>query len=438
MSVDETRLGDAVTRVWPDGASEWEVLGGGITNHNVKVTRPDGVFVLRVAGRDTDLLGIDRSVELAATRAAEAAGVGPHVVDFVEPEGWLVTGFVEGAIPPPERLREPAQLERVAAALRSFHGGAAIPGRFDALEVVEAYRDTAVARGATLPDAFADAHDLARRIAERRAGQEPRPCHNDLLNANFIDDGERLVIVDWEYAGMGDPFFDLANFSINHELDAEGRAVLLAAYTGDASAEGLAALDLMRFMSDFREAMWGVVQGVVSELDFDFGAYATEHFERMERTATSPGSARRCSALRRRGAPHGAPSSDRTNGTTSLRTPYRREPRTRRRLLLQRSSSSSVPIRTGPLNQFFAEMSHQPPKRRPCPPNRERGVVRRVPVEVVLPRETRLHERNEEEDRDDGDPDDRDRVDPLVVVAQAPGSGSNRVALPEAEDRPGG
>jgi thiamine kinase-like enzyme len=121
-----------------------------------------------------------------------------------------------------------------------------------------------------------------------RDDQPRRACHNDLLNANFIDDGERLVIVDWEYAGMGDPFFDLANFSINQELDADGRAVLLAAYTGDAHAAGLATLDLMRFMSDFREAMWGVVQGVVSELDFDFDAYAAEHFERMERTASEP------------------------------------------------------------------------------------------------------------------------------------------------------
>jgi thiamine kinase-like enzyme len=281
-------LAEAVARVWPDGRSTWEALGGGITNHNVKVTRPDGVVVLRVAGKDTDLLGIDRTVELAATRAAAEAGVGPEVVDFVEPEGWLVTRFVPGAIPRLETLREPEQLRRVARALRAFHQGPPLPGRFDALEVVEAYRDTAVERGAVLPAAFAAAHELARRIAALRAEQPPRPCHNDLLNANFIDDGERLVIVDWEYAGMGDPFFDLANFSINHELDAEGRAVLLAAYAGDAHAAGLAALDLMRFMSDFREAMWGVVQGVVSELDFDFGAYAAEHFERMERTATEP------------------------------------------------------------------------------------------------------------------------------------------------------
>jgi thiamine kinase-like enzyme len=282
-------LAAAVERVWPDGGSQWEILGGGITNHNVKVTRRDGVYVLRVAGRDTDLLGIDRDVELAATRAAERLGVGPDVVDFVEPEGWLVTRFIEGAIPPPERLREPAQLRRVAAALRAFHRGPPIPGRFHALEVVEAYRDTALARGGTLPDAFAAAHGLARRIADRRADQAPRPCHNDLLNANFIDDGRRLVIVDWEYAGMGDPFFDLANFSINHELDEDGRKLLLAGYAGDASPTALAALELMRFMSDFREAMWGVVQGVVSELDFDFDAYAAEHFERMERTAAEPG-----------------------------------------------------------------------------------------------------------------------------------------------------
>ena len=281
-------LAEAVERVWPDGRSRWEVLGGGITNHNVKVTRPDGVYVLRVAGRDTDLLGIDRTVELAATRAADELGIGPEVVDFVEPEGWLVTRFVDGAIPPPERLGEPAQLRRVAAALRAFHQGAPIPGRFQALEVVEAYRDVALARGGTLPDEFAAAHELGRQIAERRADQPPRPCHNDLLNANFIDNGERLVIVDWEYAGMGDRFFDLANFSINHELDEAASATLLGAYFGGVRDQDAQTLVLMRFMSDFREAMWGVVQSAVSELDFDFVAYASEHFERLRRTAETP------------------------------------------------------------------------------------------------------------------------------------------------------
>ena len=114
-----------------------------------------------------------------------------------------------------------------------------------------------------------EARQFATRIEATR-GAARRPCHNDLLNANFLDDGERIRIVDWEYAGMGDVFFDLANFAINHELDADASGALLEAYFGEVRAEDERALALMRFMSDFREAMWGVVQTGVSELDFDF------------------------------------------------------------------------------------------------------------------------------------------------------------------------
>ena len=106
------------------------------------------------------------------------------------------------------------------------------------------------------------------------------PCHNDLLALNFIDDGERTWIVDWEYAGMGDPYFDLANFAVNNGLDPEGEALLLDAYGGGDPR----ALTLMRFMSDFREAMWGVVQQGISTLDFDYVEYAQQHFDRMART----------------------------------------------------------------------------------------------------------------------------------------------------------
>ena len=277
----------AVARVWPGRDARFEVLGGGITNHNLKVEVDGELYVLRVVGKNTDLLGIDRSVELAATGAAAAVGVGPVVVAFIEPEGWLVTRFIEGKTPSVERMREPEMLARVAEALRSFHDSRAIPGSFDSFRVVEIYRETALGRGRSIPDAYERAHEIAQRIEVKRADAQPRPCHNDLLNANFLDDGDRLRIVDWEYAGMGDPFFDLANFSINHELDAAASATLLGAYFGEVRSEDAGALELMRFMSDFREAMWGVVQAAVSELDFDFVAYATEHFDRLERTAAT-------------------------------------------------------------------------------------------------------------------------------------------------------
>lgn len=278
-----------VERVWPGREARIEVLGGGITNHNFKVSLDDGTYVLRIGGKDTALLGIDRRAEHAASLAAHAAGVAPEVIAFVEPEGYLVTRFLEARIPPPEELRAPGELARVAALLGAFHSGAPLPSRFDSFRVVEAYRATAAAHGVAPPRGFDRAQEVAARIEAARGTVPARPCHNDLLNANFLDDGERLWIVDWEYAGMGDPFFDLANFSINHELDEEGNRELLTAYAGELRVEDERALRLMRFMSDFREAMWGVVQQGISELEFDFAAYTNEHFDRLERTAAEPG-----------------------------------------------------------------------------------------------------------------------------------------------------
>ena len=271
-------------------------LSGGITNRNFGVTmadRPDR-YVIRLAGNDTHLLGISREVEHAATVAAAGVGVGPEVVAFITPEGYLVTRFIVGAPVSLEELRQPDTLRRVADSIRRIHGGPAIPGLFVPLRVVEAYRALALARGVTIPPAYGEALTVGRRIerALLDAPLEPRPCHNDLLNANFIDDGERVRIVDWEYAGMGDPFFDLGNFSVNNELPAEADEALLEAYAGTVTPPDLARLRLMRIVSDFREAMWGVLQQGISTLDVDFVAYADEHFERLLANASGTAFAR--------------------------------------------------------------------------------------------------------------------------------------------------
>jgi thiamine kinase-like enzyme len=276
-------------RVWPDGVRSIEPLGGGITNRNFKVTLAEGgVVVLRIGGKHTALLGIDRHVEHEATRVAAELGIAPEVVTFVEPEGYLVTRFVEGRPVPVEEARRPHTLREIAAALRRFHEGPAIGGRFDAFRVVEAYCATAAARGVAPPPAYTAAKDVADRIEEARGVQPAVPCHNDLLNANFISDGDRVWIVDWEYAGLGDRFFDLANFAVNHELDGDESEELLRAYFGEVVEDDVRSLTLMRFMSDFREAMWGVVQQAISELDFDFADYTDTHFARLSDTAANP------------------------------------------------------------------------------------------------------------------------------------------------------
>lgn len=280
---------DTVERVWPGRASVIEPLGAGITRHNFKVVVGGEAFVLRLAGRDTDVLGIDRQVEYEASLAAAAVGVGPEVVALIEPEGYLVTRYIDGEVVPLERAREPATLRRVAQALRAVHAGPPIPARFSVFRVVEDYRSAVFAHGTSVPPTYAWARQLAKRIERARGPVPERPCHNDLVNANIIDDGRRIRIVDWEYAGMGDVFFDLANFAVNHGLDADGRRLLLEAYVGVLRPADERTLDLMRFMSDFREAMWGVLQGAVSGLGYDFAAYANRHFERMQQTAEDEG-----------------------------------------------------------------------------------------------------------------------------------------------------
>jgi thiamine kinase-like enzyme len=272
-------------------------LSGGITNRNFLVTPGDGDdrYVIRLGGNDTHLLGISREVEHAATVAAAGVGVGPEVVAFIRPEGYLVTRFIMGEAVSLQQVHERPTIERVVDSLRRIHEGPAIPGLFVPFRIVEAYRALAISHGVAIPRAWDLAHEASRRIerAFLEAPTELRPCHNDLLNANFIDDGQRIRIVDWEYAGMGDPFFDLGNFSVNHELTADEDASLMEAYDGEVRAPRLARLTLMRVVSDFREAMWGVLQQAISTLDVDFVAYANEHFERLLRNAEGPDFERR-------------------------------------------------------------------------------------------------------------------------------------------------
>jgi thiamine kinase-like enzyme len=262
------------------------LLEGGITNRNFRVNLGGTDYVVRLPGKDTGLLGIDREAERLATKKAAELELGPKVAAMLDQPPCLVTCFVESRQVSTEELREPARVEEVGRDLRAFHdSGLDLPTDFYVSEIVSHYAEVTQSRGGTLPDGFEHARDCARKVVKavrKNPGHQPRPCHNDLLTANFLHGGERLVIVDWEYAGMGDPFFDLGNFAVNNELGDADEQRLLAAYFGEEpTPRRRAALKLFRFMSDFREAMWGVVQRSVSDLDFDFDAYAEKHFKRL-------------------------------------------------------------------------------------------------------------------------------------------------------------
>ncbi|MEA2330379.1 MAG: hypothetical protein QOH58_517 [Thermoleophilaceae bacterium] len=277
------------------GAREGGVrpLEGGITNRNFLVNFGGSEYVVRLPGKDTSLLGIDREAEHLATRQAAELGIGPKVAAMFEDPPCLVTCFVEGRLLTGPELREPAAVAEVAHGLRAFHeSGLTLPTGFHVYDVVREYADVARERGGELPAAFQSSLESAEAIVNAvkdHPEHSEQPGHNDLLAANFLQAADHVVIVDWEYAGMGDPFFDLGNFAVNNELSDEDEERLLEAYFGEpATQRRKAALKLFRFMSDFREAMWGVVQSSVSELEFDFPGYADKHFERLAETSSNP------------------------------------------------------------------------------------------------------------------------------------------------------
>jgi thiamine kinase-like enzyme len=268
-------------------------LEGGITNRNFRVNFGGTDYVVRLPGKRTQLLGIDREAECIANKAAAELGMAPKVAALLDEPSALVTVFVSGREMHADELREPETIAEVAHDLRALHdSGTELPTGFDSFRLVEEYAETGRSHGSEPPDGYDEAleaaHSIERAVRDQ-PGHEPVPAHNDLLPANFLRDGDRMQLIDWEYAGMGDRWFDLGNFAVNNELDDEQEGHLLEAYFGEPPDDRRrATLKLFRFMSDFREAMWGVVQAGVSELDFDFRDYAQKHFDRLERARTDP------------------------------------------------------------------------------------------------------------------------------------------------------
>jgi thiamine kinase-like enzyme len=283
-------LGDQIAAVLGARESELVPLDGGITNRNFRARFGGREVVVRLPGKETGLLGIDRGAEAEANRTAAAAGVAPPVLAAFADPPCLVTEFIEGEAMAAEDLRAPGAVEKVAEALRRVHDCGPIAATFSAARVVDSYAVRTRQRGQTLPADFDRFRQTAARIEAfmRRVDQADVFCHNDLLPANFIESPGGLRIVDWEYAGMGNRYFDLGNFAVNNDLDEEQEAALLDAYRGaPAAGDEILALRAMRFMSDFREAMWGVLQSSVSDIPFDFAGYAERHFERLAAAESS-------------------------------------------------------------------------------------------------------------------------------------------------------
>jgi thiamine kinase-like enzyme len=269
-------------------------LSGGITNLNYKIDADGKSYVLRITGADTDKLGIRRDVEYEANRAAGLLGVAPEVMYLIEPEGYLLTRFVNGKHLPPDVITRPENLIRVVRKIRLFHTRAPeLKGEFNVFRRVKMLTATSQQNNCKFPFDFDWIMQKMGEVEEALLKDPyiPIPCHDDLLNLNWLDEevpGEigELRLLDWEYAGMGDVFYDLGNFCHHHRLTDDQVRFLLQEYFGEVTPKNFARCKLMWPMSEIHEAMWGTTQTGISKLEEDFQGYADLWFGRVRQHVT--------------------------------------------------------------------------------------------------------------------------------------------------------
>jgi thiamine kinase-like enzyme len=236
-------------------------LVGGITNLNYRVDVDGQTFVARISSVEARLLGVKRRREHTATVSAWHAGVAPEVVYWSEKRGILVTRFVPGTALEVEQSIGPDRIRRIVTSMRLYHAGQPYVGTTSPFATIRAWASAARRHGMPLP---ADVDELIAALRPIRRALAARPvlavpCHNDLWGPNLIDDGERVTVLDWEYAGMGDPHYDLASVAIHHSDGEAWDRALLEAYAGTVSEPAAARIALYRIASELRESLWYVV-----------------------------------------------------------------------------------------------------------------------------------------------------------------------------------
>ena len=257
-----------------------EDLPGGLTNRNVKITTATGTYVARCSTNSGNLLGIDRDNEYVNSRAAEQAGVGAPVVDYRPDLGILLVGFLEGTTLTNADLQRPEVLARVAQGCRTLHAGPRFRDRFDMFELQPAYLKAVHDNGFRLPADYLDfADDFAAVRQVLEAGDQTTvPCNNDLLAGNFVDDGERVWLIDYEYSGNNDPCFELGNIWGECGLSDDQLAELVTLYYGRPLRHKVARARLQGIVGQYGWTLWGCIQNGSSTLDFDFWDWATERY----------------------------------------------------------------------------------------------------------------------------------------------------------------
>ena len=258
-------------------------LSGGLTNHNFKVDSAAGSFVVRISDPDTGLLAIDRDNEHVNSVAAAASGVGPEVITYQPENAMLVIAFIpDTETMSRETMQRGDRLAAAAAAIRQLHAGPVFRDPFDMFRIQAGYREVCRERGFAVKDRYAECEPKVRRLEQAmRANPEALvPCNNDLLAENFLWDGSRFRLIDWEYSGMNEASFELGNVWSESDLSLAQLEELVAAYWGEATPAKVARARMWGLMSKYGWTLWGVIQHNLSDIDFDFWEWLMDKHDR--------------------------------------------------------------------------------------------------------------------------------------------------------------
>lgn len=290
--LDEQRLHSTLARLQSLAGEPRTVerLEGGLTNVNFKVTTPQRTAVVRLSSVETDLLAIDRAAEEVNSRRAAESGAAPAVLDYLPDEHALVIEWVEGVTLQPADLADETNLVRAATVCRLLHSGPRFVGDFDMFAIQRRYLDVVLERGFRLPPRYLDLMPEADRIAAALAVHRGPtvPCNNDLLAANFIDDGQRLWVIDYEYAGNNDPCFELGNIWSESNLSLDHLELLVESYFGTHLPHQVARARLLGLMARYGWTLWASIQSEVSQIDFDFWSWGLEKYVRAVEELDGP------------------------------------------------------------------------------------------------------------------------------------------------------
>jgi thiamine kinase-like enzyme len=295
----EGRMGGAIPTIeqviaaipeWQGRTVTAEPIPAGLTNTNYRVDVDGTPHFVRIPGLATDLLAVDRANELHNTRAAAAAGVAPNVLYTLPDWNVFVAEWLHARTMSNATFQEPGLASRIAGTLARLHAGPRFRDDFDMFRLAERYMAVVDRMAIGIPAGYRASLGQISRM-EDALGVHPLPavpCHNDLLAENYLDDGERLWIVDFEYSGNNDPTFELGNTCLELGFDTDRVEAVCAAYFGEASPALLARIRLQMIVSDVGWALWAAIQARISTIDYDFTGMANTRWARASASMDGP------------------------------------------------------------------------------------------------------------------------------------------------------